>query len=55
MLIQFLALPILLAGNINLYVVSFIPALTIATYLAMGPGAYLMIIQKMPYDYSENV
>ncbi len=47
MLIQFLALPILLAGNINLYVVSFIPALTIATYLAMGPGAYLMIIQKM--------
>ena len=47
MLIQFLCLPILLAGNINLYVVSFIPALTIATYLAMGPGAYLMIIQKM--------
>ena len=47
MLIQFLALPILLAGNINLYVVSFIPALTIATYLAMGPGAYIMIIQKM--------
>jgi len=47
MLIQFLALPILLAGNINLYVVSFIPALTIATYLAMGPGAYLMIMQKM--------
>jgi len=47
MLIQFLSLPILLASNINLYVVSFIPALTIATYLAMGPGAYLMIIQKM--------
>jgi len=47
MLIQFLALPILLAGDINLYVVSLIPALTIATYLAMGPGAYLMIIQKM--------
>ncbi|MFQ5440654.1 MAG: cellulose synthase family protein [Nitrosopumilaceae archaeon] len=47
MLIQFLALPILLAGDINLYVVSFIPALTIATYLAMGPGAYLLIMQKM--------
>ena len=47
MLIQFLALPVLLAGNVNLYVVSFIPALTIAAYLAMGPGAYLMIIQKM--------
>ncbi|MDX1595347.1 MAG: glycosyltransferase family 2 protein [Nitrosopumilaceae archaeon] len=47
MLIQFLALPILLAADINLYVVSFIPALTIAAYLAMGPGAYLMIIQKV--------
>ena len=47
MLIQFLALPILLASNMNLYVVSFIPALTIATYLAMGPGAYIMIIQSM--------
>jgi len=47
MLIQFLALPILLAGDINLYVVSFIPAITIATYLAMGPGAYLLIMQKM--------
>ena len=46
-LIQFLALPILLAGDINLYVVSFIPAITIAAYLVMGPGAYLMIIQKM--------
>ena len=51
MLIQFLALPILLAGQINLYVVSFLPALTIATYLAMGPGAYIVIIQSM-YDKS---
>ncbi|MDH5431906.1 MAG: glycosyltransferase family 2 protein, partial [Nitrosopumilus sp.] len=51
MLIQFLALPILLAGQINLYVVSFLPALTIATYLAMGPGAYIVIIQGM-YDKS---
>ncbi|QUC64035.1 glycosyltransferase family 2 protein [Nitrosopumilus sp. K4] len=47
MLVQFLALPILLASHMNLYVVSFIPALTIATYLAMGPGAYIMIIQSM--------
>ena len=47
MLIQFLALPILLAAQMNLYVVSFLPALTIATYLAMGPGAYVMIIQSM--------
>lgn len=47
MLIQFLTLPILLSSNMNLYLVSFIPALTIATYLAMGPGAYIMIIQSM--------
>lgn len=47
MLVQFLALPVLLAGNVNLYVVSFIPALTIATYFAMGPGAYIMIIRSM--------
>ena len=47
MLIQFLALPILLASHMNLYVISFLPALTIATYLAMGPGAYIMIIQNM--------
>jgi cellulose synthase/poly-beta-1,6-N-acetylglucosamine synthase-like glycosyltransferase len=47
MLIQFLALPILLASNMNLYVISFLPAITIATYLAMGPGAYVMIIQNM--------
>jgi len=47
MLIQFLALPVLLAGQINLYVVSFLPAITLATYLAMGPGAYIVIIQSM--------
>lgn len=47
MLIQFLALPVLLAGHVNLYVISFLPALTIATYLALGPGAYIMIIQSM--------
>ena len=47
MLVQFLALPILLSSQVNLYVISFLPALTIATYLAMGPGAYIMIIQSM--------
>lgn len=47
MLIQFLALPILLASNVDLYIISFLPALTIAAYLAMGPGAYLLIIQRM--------
>ncbi|ABK77754.1 glycosyltransferase [Cenarchaeum symbiosum A] len=47
MLIQFLTLPVLLASNINLYLVSFLPALTIGAYLAMGPGAYLHIMQGM--------
>ena len=46
-LIQFLAMPILLAGQVNLYVVSFLPAITFATYLAMGPGAYVLIIRNM--------
>ena len=46
-LIQFLSLPVLLAAQINLYVVSVLPALTIATYLAMGPGAYVLVIQGM--------
>ncbi len=50
MLIQFLTLPILLAAEINLYVVSVIPAITIATYLAMGPGAYIVIIQGMYHE-----
>ena len=47
MLIQFLALPILLASDVNLYLISFLPALTIAAYLAMGPVAYLLIMQRM--------
>lgn len=47
MLIQFLALPILLSQHIDLYLISFIPAVTIATYLLMGPGAYLVILQKL--------
>ena len=49
MLIQFLALPILLASNVNLYIVSFLPVVTLVTYVAMGPGAYLFIIRNM-YD-----
>jgi cellulose synthase/poly-beta-1,6-N-acetylglucosamine synthase-like glycosyltransferase len=47
MLIQFLTLPILLASDVNLYVVSFLPAITIAAYLAMGPGAYLLVIRNI--------
>ena len=50
-MIQFLTLPILLAAQVNLYVISVLPALTIATYLAMGPGAYLVVIHGM-YDKS---
>ena len=46
-LIQFLTLPILLAAQVNLYVVSVLPTITIATYLAMGPGAYLIVIHGM--------
>ena len=49
MLIQFLALPILLASNVNLYIISFLPVVTLVTYFAMGPGAYLFIIHNM-YD-----
>lgn len=51
MLIQFLTLPILLASDVNLYIVSVLPALTIAAYLAMGPGAYLLVIHRM---YKKN-
>ena len=47
MLVQFLALPILLASDVNIHMISFLPALTVAAYLAMGPGAYVLIMQKM--------
>ena len=47
MLLQFLLLPILLASEVNLYIVSLLPALTLATYLAMGPGAYVLVIHSM--------
>ena len=47
LLIQFLALPILLSANFNLHVLKFVPALTIATYLAMGPFAYLVVIYNL--------
>jgi hypothetical protein len=47
LLVQFLALPILLAANFNLHVLKFVPALTISTYLAMGPFAYLVVIYNL--------
>ncbi len=50
-LIQFLTLPILLAAQVNLYVVSVLPVLTIVTYLAMGPGAYVLVIRGMYHTY----
>ncbi len=50
MLIQFLALPVLLAQGVNLYIVSFIPALTIGAYILMGPGAYMMILQNIYHE-----
>ena len=46
-LLQFLTLPILLASEVNLYIVSYLPAITLAAYIAMGPFAYALIIQKM--------
>lgn len=52
MLIQFLALPILLANNVDIYIINVVPALTIALYLAMGPVAYMMIIRGMYSDTS---
>ncbi len=45
-LVQFLALPILLMANVNLYAVG-LPAITIAAYLALGPAAYVMVVQSM--------
>ncbi|HET8720132.1 MAG TPA: cellulose synthase family protein [Candidatus Nitrosotenuis sp.] len=47
LLIQFLALPVLLAANYNLYMVKYLPAITIAAYLGMGPGAYLLVIYNL--------
>ena len=52
MLIQFLALPILLANRVDVYIMNVVPALTIALYLAMGPVAYMMIIRGMYSDTS---
>ncbi|MDE1769985.1 MAG: glycosyltransferase [Thaumarchaeota archaeon] len=46
-LAQFLILPILLSSKINLYIISGLPVLTIIAYLAMGPVAYILVIQGM--------
>jgi cellulose synthase/poly-beta-1,6-N-acetylglucosamine synthase-like glycosyltransferase len=50
MLIQFLTLPLLLTQGVNLYVIGFLPSVTLALYILMGPGAYLLILQDIYHD-----
>ena len=50
MLIQFLTLPLLLTQGINLYIIGFLPSVTLALYILMGPGAYLLILQDIYHD-----
>jgi cellulose synthase/poly-beta-1,6-N-acetylglucosamine synthase-like glycosyltransferase len=45
-LIQFLIFPMLLAMNYELYTVSWAPLISIFMYVMMGPGGYLIIINK---------
>lgn len=50
MLIQFLTLPLLLTQGVNLYIIGFLPSVTLALYILMGPGAYLLILQDIYHD-----
>lgn len=50
MLIQFLTLPLLLSHGANLYVIGFLPSVTLALYILMGPGAYMLILQDIYHD-----
>jgi glycosyltransferase involved in cell wall biosynthesis len=45
-LIQFLIFPMLLAMDFELYTVSWAPLISIFMYIMMGPGGYLIIINK---------
>jgi cellulose synthase/poly-beta-1,6-N-acetylglucosamine synthase-like glycosyltransferase len=45
-LAQFLIFPMLLAMNYELYTVSWAPLISILLYIMMGPGGYLIIINK---------
>lgn len=47
MLIQFLTLPLLLTQGVNLYIIGFLPSVTLALYILMGPGAYMLILQDI--------
>ena len=45
-LIQFLIFPMLLAMDYKLYTVSWAPLISIFMYVMMGPGGYLLVINK---------
>jgi cellulose synthase/poly-beta-1,6-N-acetylglucosamine synthase-like glycosyltransferase len=45
-LVQFLIFPMLLAMDFELYTVSWAPLISILMYVIMGPGGYLIIINK---------
>jgi len=45
-LIQFLVIPMLLALDYTLYTTSWAPLLAVAMYLMMGPGGYLIVINR---------
>lgn len=45
-LAQFLIFPMLLAMDFKLYTASWAPFLVIATYVALGPGGYLAVINR---------
>lgn len=45
-LVQFLIFPMLLAMDFKLYTVSWAPLISIFMYVMMGPGGYLIIINK---------
>jgi cellulose synthase/poly-beta-1,6-N-acetylglucosamine synthase-like glycosyltransferase len=45
-LIQFLIFPMLLAMDFELYTVSWAPLISIFMYIMMGPGGYIIIINK---------
>src|SRR5918911_3387985 len=45
-LVQFLVFPMLLAMGFELYTVSWAPLISILMYVIMGPGGYLIIINK---------
>ncbi|HEX2615748.1 MAG TPA: glycosyltransferase [Nitrososphaera sp.] len=45
-LVQFLVIPMLLAVDYTLYTTSWAPILAVAMYVMMGPGGYLLVINR---------